>query len=195
MYQLKGYLLSQSFLASRTCPSSEFTCDNGGCVSRSWLCDGDDDCGDNSDETGQQCGEICLKKLCLSWMCRKKGISIVVVKNYMADLFSLSHVTNFPPMGQCNCIKCSFSHSLITRPIAPFQFEAWGHGVEGIMIKVLGVSLLSNDIFTYNMPLVWLFCVSFSARCQDLQWWPVYLWQSELYSIKVEVWWWARLCW
>lgn len=67
MYQLKGYLLSQSFLASRTCPSSEFTCDNGGCVSRSWLCDGDDDCGDNSDETGQQCGEICLKKLiCLS---------------------------------------------------------------------------------------------------------------------------------
>ena len=63
---VERYLLSQSFLASRTCPSSEFTCDNGGCVSRSWLCDGDDDCGDNSDETGQQCGEICLKKLCLS---------------------------------------------------------------------------------------------------------------------------------
>ena len=106
---VERYLLSQSFLASRTCPSSEFTCDNGGCVSRSWLCDGDDDCGDNSDETGQQCGEICLKKLCLSWMCRKKGISIVFVKNYMADLFSLSHVTNFPPMGQCNCIKHPFS--------------------------------------------------------------------------------------
>lgn len=40
-----------------------------------------------------------------------------------------------------NCIKRPFSHSLITRPIAPFQFEAWGHDVVGIMIKVLGVSL------------------------------------------------------
>ena len=90
-------------------------------------------------------------------MFRKKGISIAFVKNYMADLFSLSHVTNFPPIGQCNCSKRPFSHSLITRPIAPFQFEAWGHGVESIMIKVLGVSLLNSDIFTYNMSLVWLF--------------------------------------
>ena len=108
MYQLKGgYLLSQSFLASRTCPSSEFTCDNGGCVSRSWLCDGDDDCGDNSDETGQQCGEICLKKLIyLSWMCRKKGISIVFVQNYMADLFSLSHMLLiFQPWGNVTALS------------------------------------------------------------------------------------------
>ena len=69
-------------------------------------------------------------------------------------ILSLPYVTNFPTVGECNCIKCP-CHCLITRPIAPFQFEAWGHGVEGIMIKVLSVSLLSNyGIFTYNMPLV-----------------------------------------
>ena len=125
LYQLKGYLLSESFLASRTCPSSEFTCDNGGCVSRSWLCDGDNDCGDNSDETGQQCGEMCLKKLCLSWMCRKNGNSIAFVKSYMAGLFSLSLVTIFIPMRQRNCIKPPFLVMAITRLVNP---PVWGMG-------------------------------------------------------------------
>ena len=32
----------------------EFKCDNGDCVQETWVCDGFNDCGDNSDEN--QCG-------------------------------------------------------------------------------------------------------------------------------------------
>ncbi|KAK3579476.1 hypothetical protein CHS0354_028286 [Potamilus streckersoni] len=35
-----------------TCPSSKFLCENGHCIDQTYLCDGDDDCGDDSDETG-----------------------------------------------------------------------------------------------------------------------------------------------
>ena len=33
-----------------TCKEYEFTCSNKNCISQSWKCDGDNDCGDNSDE-------------------------------------------------------------------------------------------------------------------------------------------------
>ena len=36
------------------CDSDEFSCDNRNCIPKSYRCDTDDDCGDNSDEEG--CG-------------------------------------------------------------------------------------------------------------------------------------------
>ena len=40
----------------QACPNSwDFTCDNNRCIPKTWRCDGDDDCLDNSDEVGQNC--------------------------------------------------------------------------------------------------------------------------------------------
>ena len=36
---------------NQKCDDDYFLCANEECVPQSWTCDGDDDCGDNSDET------------------------------------------------------------------------------------------------------------------------------------------------
>ena len=39
------------FILGGSCASNEFECSNGKCIRASWKCDGDNDCGDSSDET------------------------------------------------------------------------------------------------------------------------------------------------
>lgn len=38
------------------CRSDEFVCNNTLCKLQMWVCDGKDDCGDNSDEDADMCG-------------------------------------------------------------------------------------------------------------------------------------------
>lgn len=47
-----------------TCENNKFHCRNGKCISRMWSCDGDDDCGDNSDEDVNYCGAYFFRREC-----------------------------------------------------------------------------------------------------------------------------------
>lgn len=38
------------------CRADEFLCNNSLCKLHFWVCDGEDDCGDNSDEVAEMCG-------------------------------------------------------------------------------------------------------------------------------------------
>ncbi|XP_078065107.1 low-density lipoprotein receptor-related protein 1B-like, partial [Mustelus asterias] len=42
----------------RTCPLDEFQCNNTLCKPLAWKCDGEDDCGDNSDENQEECSRF-----------------------------------------------------------------------------------------------------------------------------------------
>ena len=47
----------------RYCPAQTFTCDNTVCIHKKWVCDGDDDCGDGSDEATKLCCKCSVRAI------------------------------------------------------------------------------------------------------------------------------------
>ena len=73
-------------LAMRECDSSEFQCSNRQCVHSTYQCDGDNDCGDMSDE--QQC-ETCMCP-CVLYYCKCHFVNMAkFLAIFVFDLKSL----------------------------------------------------------------------------------------------------------
>jgi hypothetical protein len=41
-----------------SCSWNQFACSSQKCISKHWICDGEDDCGDGLDESDSICGEL-----------------------------------------------------------------------------------------------------------------------------------------
>ena len=68
------------------CGYYKFTCDNGECVAESWVCDGETDCADGSDEFPSNCGKVYIKLTCDHYFCS-------VIYNYPWPSGPRFHVT------------------------------------------------------------------------------------------------------
>ncbi|CAG4965375.1 unnamed protein product [Colias eurytheme] len=47
-------------VTTNVCSLKQFQCKNGKCIPMSWMCEGEDDCGDNSDEIIEECKKVSI---------------------------------------------------------------------------------------------------------------------------------------
>lgn len=103
-------LLLPGAVTVRTCPLDEFQCNNTLCKPLAWKCDGEDDCGDNSDENPEECCECCRVASPCSWLApacthpprapvRQGGVTVPELGHWLGGAVGTSGSSRWVPSG------------------------------------------------------------------------------------------------
>lgn len=91
-------LLTNVIAGAFFCRADEFICNNTLCKLHTWMCDGKDDCGDNSDEDIDMCGGL---------NCHSEGFSLKKI-----DAYFIRHYFSFSQEGIFHCLLIQDSMQL-----------------------------------------------------------------------------------
>jgi len=114
------------FPVTRTCSSSQFTCKGGRCIPSSWRCDGDNDCGDLSDEQQcvckfKSCIQVtykCLSAISLSWQWHDIPLDFAYCSRSCVLHVTVTNSQTFGFEFHLRSLLCTFSRQLALKLVA-----------------------------------------------------------------------------
>ena len=81
------FITDEQDCTNKTCEENQFRCDNGRCIPNTWKCDGENDCGDSSDE-----GDFCAEKTCAYFQVSQNLLKKIFLNTTISNLIYYLHL-------------------------------------------------------------------------------------------------------